>query len=122
MLRPKYAEQTTRLASCTRVLTKFFRVLRGTSARNALSLSALALLSSCALTVHGTTAIANARQCPIPVTAVIMDTLLGAAAFGVSAIKWEANKPAESLAYTSLGMVVLGGSLYAEITCMRSRP
>jgi hypothetical protein len=75
---------------------------------------ALVLLGGCASTTRLVT-----RRCPVPVTAVLADFFAGVGAFAVSSLKSNAGKTGESVAYTSVGVVLIGGAFMSEFSCMR---
>lgn len=74
----------------------------------------LVLMAACAPTTRLVT-----RKCPTPVTSVLMDFFLGAAAMGIGALKLRVDKTTEGYLYSGLGVHLVGGAYLTELSCSK---
>lgn len=73
----------------------------------------LALTMGCSTGYH-----VVAKRCPTT-TLTLADFFLGTATFGVAAIKWNASKYGQSVAYSTLGTTILLGAHISEARCAK---
>lgn len=59
------------------------------------------------------------KRCPVPTSAVLLDVLSGVGAFGISALKENAGKTNESIAYSALGVSLIGSAYVSELMCSK---
>lgn len=74
----------------------------------------LVLLCGCSLTTRYVT-----KKCPVPVSAIMTDYLIGVAALTVGQIKFAADKPADGYGFTVPALFLMGTAYGSEVSCLK---